>query len=251
MGGMFVRQFCRLWVGLWVTLLSVGALDLTQGPIVVPTATNAVVRWSTDHASGTRLYFGTDRKHIETRIDTATVTGDHEVKISGLKAGTTYWYTVGTARMPLATNSFTTAGVHDGPPEVVGPSSPTQSPTSVSKANAPPKTTPVSAFDPTQIKVPPARDTWGHPVACKIISTDMAPILGLSHLKTMPPRLGFFCAEPPPSTSRPRLMMTACCGSMKPRPKHSRPTIAISLPRPFLSQAVPITLTTNRVSRSI
>ena len=163
MGGMFVRQFCRLWVGLWVTLLSVGAVDLTQGPIVVPTATNAVVRWSTDHASGTRLYFGTDRKHIETRIDTATVTGDHEVKISGLKAGTTYWYTVGTARMPLATNSFTTAGVHDGPPEVVGPSSPTQSPTSVSKANAPPKTTPVSAFDPTQIKVPPARDTWGAP----------------------------------------------------------------------------------------
>ncbi len=69
--------------------------------------------------------------------------------------------------MPLATNSFTTAGVHDGPPEVMGRPSPTPSPTSVSKThsatNAPPKTTPVSAFDAAQLKVPPARDTWGAP----------------------------------------------------------------------------------------
>ena len=154
---------CCLVVGWWTALLSVRAIEITQGPLVQSTPTNAVIRWSTDRATGTRLHYGIELRHLESRIDTGMVSGDHAVTLGGLKPGTTYWYTVGTSRLPLLTNSFTPPGGSDSRLKEVALVATEKSPAPVAKRNARPTPEPAAAFDAGNVKVPPASDTWGAP----------------------------------------------------------------------------------------
>ena len=143
-------------------------MEITLGPSVQTTPTNALIRWSTDQAAGGRVYFGTSVKTMDRRVNSGEVAGRQELRLPGLKPGTTYWYTVGTARLPLATNSFTTPGL--GSSVAVGgapasarrdPSDPAAKPAAIPAA-APPSAA-AGKFDASQLRVPPSRQTWGAP----------------------------------------------------------------------------------------
>jgi hypothetical protein len=114
------------------------AVQITREPSVDITPTNAVVRWSTDVGCGSRVQFGNARDHLDRRRD-GEVAENHTVTLHGLKPGTEYWYTVGTFRIPLATNRFFT------------PLEPGES-----RAR-------IDGVATEAVKVPAAKATWGSP----------------------------------------------------------------------------------------
>lgn len=114
------------------------AVSVTRDPSVDTTPTNAVVRWSTDVPTGSRVRFGTAADRMDRRAE-GTVDANHRVELRGLTPGTEYWYAVGTLKIPLATNRFTTPGL---PPQL-------------SDADGRPV--------PGAVKAPPSRTTWGNP----------------------------------------------------------------------------------------
>lgn len=180
-----LRLFLLGLIGIWLAQVPAWAVVLSQGPVVVPTATNAVVRWSTDVSAGGRVYFGTAVKQMDRRVNTEVVGTEHEATLTGLKPGTVYWYSVGTARVPLATNFLTTTAGGDVretvPAKVVPGAAASATTTPPALASPPAKATPPphpdrtpgtvtssasavsTAFDPTRLKVPPTRLTWGAP----------------------------------------------------------------------------------------
>lgn len=93
------------------------AATLTAGPAwsAEPNG-NVTVRWTTDVATGSRVQYGTAANKLDQRVD-GELGLKHAVTLKGLLPGTTYFYTVGTARQALATNSFTLAGDAPAKPE--------------------------------------------------------------------------------------------------------------------------------------
>lgn len=131
-----------LWLAnLWFALASQAAV-LTHGPVVEPGGEGHVmIRWRTDVSTGSRVYFGKAPSAMDQRAD-GTQSVDHAVSLTALDQGVTYFYTVGTARSPLATNRFVAPGPRDrGPPDTVGKAS--------------------EASEPAR-HAPAARETWGH-----------------------------------------------------------------------------------------
>lgn len=122
-----------------------GAAELVSGPDVEAiTGTNAVIRWTTDVATGSRVQYGTQPGQL-TRRGEGELGMQHRVLLGDLQPGTKYFFTAGTARYALATNSFTTAarnGVASAPP------APAAKPSEATKATAP-------------RAAPPTRETWG------------------------------------------------------------------------------------------
>ena len=143
-----VRATAIKWLALWATLLPgcVGGASLVDGPTVeVTSGSNAVVRWSTDVPTGTRVRYGLTPSNL-TQSAGGDVRTRHSVVITGLRSGTKYFYTVGTARVPLATNAFSMPGwsaAFAPGPEV--------------KMAAPAKVVPSAAR-----RAPPTRETWGN-----------------------------------------------------------------------------------------
>lgn len=135
---------------LWVLLLALGAslgvrgVEITGGPEVSPGETSAVIRWVTDQECGARVRFGLRPDRLDGRVS-GEVSTQHSVTLEKLRPGTIYHYVVGTARVSLATNSFTTRGASG---DVPGDSS------------GKPQTRPPAASPP---KPPPASVTWGSP----------------------------------------------------------------------------------------
>ena len=123
------------------------AATLTAGPAwsAEPNG-NVTVRWTTDVATGSRVQYGTAANKLDHRAD-GELGLKHVVILKGLLPGTTYHYTVGTARLALATNSFTLAGEVPTKPE-------SQVETAAVK---PGKADPKPAS-----KAPPTRQTWGN-----------------------------------------------------------------------------------------
>lgn len=91
----------------WFTRAS--AVELVTGPEVRAGGDRATVLWTTDVPAGGRVQWGTEPGKFTQRAQ-GPVGTNHAVEIGGLKPGTRYHFTVGTARYPLATNQFTTAG---------------------------------------------------------------------------------------------------------------------------------------------
>jgi hypothetical protein len=77
-------------------------LRLGRGPYLQSgSTTGIVVRWRTDWFAGTRVAFGTNLGNLDTIvIDTNEVT-EHEIKLSGLRPDTKYYYAVGTPEATL------------------------------------------------------------------------------------------------------------------------------------------------------
>ena len=137
--------------GHWMAALACGAFtshaaSLTGGPTVEFTnGTQAVIRWSTDVSTGSRVFFGQSLAGMTRRAE-GEQGGTHCAVLPALEPGTTWFFTVGTARVPLATNSFTVPGT-------------------TARERAPPKPsegthTPGKAE--TAKKAPPTRETWGY-----------------------------------------------------------------------------------------
>jgi len=90
------------------------AQTLTRGPYLQsPGQTSMIVHWKTDVATDSRVYFGSAFGSTDYNVDSATVTIEHRVKISGLSPRTKYYYNIGsTAAMlgnPDSLMYFTTA----------------------------------------------------------------------------------------------------------------------------------------------
>lgn len=159
------RLFLTL-VSLWILGAACGrAVEITQGPLVEPTPTNAVIRWRTDRTAGGRVVYGTAVREMTQRASADAVSSQQEVRIQELKPGTTYWYAVGTARLTLATNSFTTPGMASEPATGVSAAQRDRD-AGGAKSRVPGggATGPLAGkFDPTKLQAPPARQTWGAP----------------------------------------------------------------------------------------
>lgn len=130
----------------WVSFTAQAAI-ITGGPTVEFTnATQAVIRWSTDVATGTRVFFGESVTRMTRRAE-GDLSFNHSAVLPALEPGTKWYYTVGTARVPLATNTFV----------VPGKTLRERAPPSARAATSPPSKT-----EPSK-KAPPASETWGYP----------------------------------------------------------------------------------------
>jgi hypothetical protein len=138
---------------LWKSLLTVftlttlvvhpaRSLEIISGPEVVADEGSALVVWETDVECGGRIHFGESAKDMRGRAS-GPVTRSHEVTLTDLMPGTTYHFTVGSARKKLGQGAFTTEGTAPAKPKMA-PAEPEQS--------AKPKV-------PTE--APPTRLTWG------------------------------------------------------------------------------------------
>jgi hypothetical protein len=122
------------------------AASITVGPRVEFTnGTQAVIHWTTDVSTGTRVYFG----EAVTRM-TRRAQGEqgvhHSAVLPALEPGTKWFFAAGTARVPLVTNWFVVPGktIHE------------RAPPSTNEITRPAlRTEPVK-------KAPPTRETWGY-----------------------------------------------------------------------------------------
>ena len=83
-------------------------LELTAPPTMEVTASNAVVHWRTDNASGTHAKISPDSAKVS--VPDKTPAAEHTVVVTGMKPGVEYSVVVGSARVWLATNTFTATG---------------------------------------------------------------------------------------------------------------------------------------------
>ncbi|HEX7846251.1 MAG TPA: metallophosphoesterase family protein, partial [Chitinophagaceae bacterium] len=88
---------------------------LTRGPYLqVATDTSIVIRWRTDALSRGRVRYGQDMNNLSKTVDSMSLSTEHELKITGLTAGTKYYYSIGTIKDTLqygADNYFSTLPV--------------------------------------------------------------------------------------------------------------------------------------------
>lgn len=145
-------QWCLAWflmLGGW----SVAGVEVVAGPEVAAGTNRATITWSLDTAAGGRLRYGTEAGRLVGRSQSPVGT-NHQVVIEGLRPATRYYFTLGTARGALLTNSFTTLGgsgaanTNQGAPATTSPAIP---PPSVASGATPTVT----------LVAPPARVTWG------------------------------------------------------------------------------------------
>lgn len=130
--------------------------EIVRGPEVEPASTTARIRWQTDTATGTRVQYGLQPGQLPQRAD-GDVTSHHDITLKGLQPGTTYHFTVGTARVPLATNHFTTTGSPRAPRD------PSPAGTPPSQAQAGRTSPPIKAPSVPDLPAPPpTRKTWGN-----------------------------------------------------------------------------------------
>ena len=126
-------------------------LELVAPPSVEVTSSNAIVHWRTDVASGTRAQVLPSSAHVA--IPDKTPAAEHTVFLTGLQSGAQYSVIVGSARVWLATNTFTATG--SGPANV--PVAPP--PVAVVKRSAGMQ----KAVEKTEtLKAPPTRKIWAN-----------------------------------------------------------------------------------------
>jgi hypothetical protein len=133
-----------LWPG-WL-----GAVEIVDGPRVEVAGTTATVRWKLDGPAGGTVRFGLSAEALTRSEKSEKVAAEHAVRLDGLKPGTRYFYSVGTARRALRDGSFTAGGS----PAAADPSRP-------AKPSAAPAAAPPAGVRP-QTTAPPARQTWAN-----------------------------------------------------------------------------------------
>ncbi len=98
-----------------VGLLEAPAVAVTRGPYLQnATSTSMVIRWRTDLATSSTVWFGTEAASPGSTVGTETLTTEHEVAVSGLLPDTRYYYAIGSAMGAIASGpeySFTTPPV--------------------------------------------------------------------------------------------------------------------------------------------
>jgi len=87
---------------------------VVRGPYLqLGTATSIVVRWRTEIPTESRVLYGSSPGDLTSEARDASTTTEHIVRVAGLQPATTYFYSVGTDKAPLAggdaDTSFVTA----------------------------------------------------------------------------------------------------------------------------------------------
>ncbi len=156
-----LKQLIALWACFLVMTAMTRAVEVTEGPEVVATESAVTVRWKTDVACGTQLKFGLNANNYNRKAE-GPVGVSHEVQAGELRSGTTYFYSIGTAKRALKMGSFTTKG---SPPNGVVPPAPAapkkaavEAPPAVKPAVKPAATRKMDQAAPV---VPPTAQTWG------------------------------------------------------------------------------------------
>ena len=137
------------------------ALEIIGKPVVSASASAVVLEWRTDVECGTRAQLGTNPAQLNRKAEGA-VSAQHRVVLEGLTPGTTYHYSLGSARTRLAEGSFSTpTDAASAKPSLtqkiiaaLTPGSTTPTPGSATPAS------PAPAVKPPQ--APAARMTWGN-----------------------------------------------------------------------------------------
>ncbi|MEZ5385019.1 MAG: hypothetical protein R3F13_05840 [Prosthecobacter sp.] len=126
------------------------AVELVGRPRVVAAEDSATITWKTDVSCGTRLQYGLNAAQLTQKAE-GPVTDEHQIVLSGLDTGKTYYYSLGSARTKLAAGTFTTgatSGTGEAQPTLVR---------RVLDAILPEKKAPA-----TEPPAPPASQTWGN-----------------------------------------------------------------------------------------
>ncbi len=176
--------FRVMWRGCLALLSAaglVGAVEVSEGPVVEAEENSAVVRWTTDVECGTTLIFGTNAEAL-TRRAAGDVGRKHQVSLDGLQPGTVYHFRAGTAKRLLVDGRFQTKGTAPSaanpapkPPSLLDrifgkkpPQKPSEPPPEKTSPAASPQTSPHPAASqpkppkpPSPAAPPPARQTWG------------------------------------------------------------------------------------------
>lgn len=145
----------------WVLLMAwmpLRAAELVSGPAIEElSTTKAVVRWATDVATGARVQYGIAPRKLDQRAS-GGVSKDHALTLTNLAPGTRYFYTVGTSRYALTTNSFQTPST-SASPDATAPTRAKRAQDTAATAGAP---RPAGQTSWTPAPAPPARKTWGY-----------------------------------------------------------------------------------------
>lgn len=125
------------------------AVELVGQPQVKAGANAATITWKTDVECGTRLQYGRNAAQLDQKAE-GGVSSTHEVSLAGLAPRTTYHYSLGSARVKLATGTFTTSGAQSPPSivrRVLDVFAPAEKPATVAAAD---------------MAAPPTRQTWAN-----------------------------------------------------------------------------------------
>ena len=89
------------------------ATTIVRGPYLqTATPTSMVVRWRTDMTEASVVSYGLARNELTSLARAAGVASEHIVQLAGLKPGTQYYYSIGSAPFPVAP---TKGGGEDAP----------------------------------------------------------------------------------------------------------------------------------------
>ena len=82
------------------------AQSLTRGPYLQNGNTSATtIRWRTSTATDSVVHYGTTSGNLNLTASNATSTTEHEIRVTGLSANTTYYYSVGYGATTLASGT--------------------------------------------------------------------------------------------------------------------------------------------------
>ncbi len=88
-----------------VAKTSADSVSLIRGPYLQQVSPSSfTVRWRTDSLVVGRLRYGPRVGMLDTTIDESEAKSDHEITVTGLQAGSRYYYEVGTLSLALAGN---------------------------------------------------------------------------------------------------------------------------------------------------
>ena len=84
-------------------LLGSTGVQMTRGPYLqMGTPTSVNVRWRTNSGTNSQVRYGLDPANLQWSTSDATLTTEHEVRLTALTPGTTYYYAVGSTTTTLA-----------------------------------------------------------------------------------------------------------------------------------------------------
>ncbi len=83
-----------------------GTANVTRGPYLqMGNQTAVTIKWRTDVAGNSRVYYGTSPGNLTSSADDAASTTEHTVRVTGLAPDTKYYYGIGTTTAMLASGN--------------------------------------------------------------------------------------------------------------------------------------------------